>query len=48
MLMLNEVKNNYIYNTFTVPWEKSKIVYCTSSRMESIVVFPALSRFSLK
>ena len=39
---------NCIYKTFTVPWEKSKIVYFASSRIKWILVFLALSKFAGK
>ena len=34
-----------IYNTFTVPWEKSKIVSIACSIMKNIVPHAAQSRF---
>ena len=37
-----------MYNTLTVPCEKSKIVPFASSIMKNIVVFPTRSKFSEK
>ena len=42
---MNEKKKK---NTFTVSFEKPKLVYFASSIMENIVVFPAWSRFPVK
>ena len=37
-----------MYNTLTVPCEKSKVVPFASSIMKNIVVFPTQSKFSEK
>ena len=37
-----------MYKTFTVPCEKSNIVFFAFSRMKKILVFPALSKFDVK
>ena len=42
----HEVAN--IHNTFTVPWEKSKMVSFGSSIKKNIVAHSARSRFPLK
>ena len=48
ILHLHHVKAKQIYNTFTVPCKKSKIVSFAFSKMQNIVVFPFCSRFSVK
>ena len=42
------MKAKKIQNIITVSCQKSKIVLFTSSRLINIVLFPALSRFSVK
>ena len=39
ILIVDSVKKDYIYNTFTVPCEKSKIVLFTSSRKKISLYF---------
>ena len=38
----------HVSNTFTIPREKLKIIFFTSSRMKSVIVFPTFFRFSVK
>ena len=44
--VLHWVKAKYVYNTLTVPREKSKIVF--NLIMKRIAVFPAQSKFPVK
>ena len=37
-----------IHNTFTIPFERSRMVYFASSVMKNIVISPARSRFPVK
>ena len=39
---------NDIHNTFTVPFEESKVVSYTSSIMKTIVALPCWTKFSVK
>ena len=46
MIQRSCTQENYTHKTFTVPCEKS--VSFASSKIKSIVVFPALSKFAVK
>ena len=46
MIQRSCTQENYTHKTFTVPCEKS--VSFASSKIKNIVVFPALSKFSVK
>ena len=48
ILFWYKISLNKIYNTFTVPCEKSKMVSFASSIMNNIVVFLSRSRFAVK
>ena len=38
----------HIYNTFTVPSEKTKTISFAFSRMKNTLVYPGLYKFALK
>ena len=48
LIRIKLFQQNSIYKTFTDPFENSKIVSYASSRMKYNLVFPALSKFTVK